>query len=65
MGKVSRKRADGARLIRRILRAKARRHLLLARLPIEEKINILVTMQQISNRVRISAGRRPYPEWRI
>ena len=52
-------------LLRRILEAKSRRRLRLARLPIEEKIIILVKLQRLGNEVRRASGRPTLPEWTI
>lgn len=48
-----------------ILRAKAQRRLALARLPIEEKVKIVVQLQKLLNDIRRNSGRSPLPEWRI
>jgi len=52
-------------LLRRILEAKSRRRLRLARLPSEEKIAILVRLQRLGNEIRRATGRPTLPEWTL
>ncbi|MBI4369388.1 MAG: hypothetical protein HY547_04085 [Elusimicrobia bacterium] len=47
-----------------LLKSKERARRRLARLPIEEKIKILISMQKISNQIRANCGRKPLPPWR-
>jgi hypothetical protein len=42
-----------------------RKHMALAKLPIEEKIRILVRMQIRANAIRRSKGRRERPIWKL
>ena len=46
-----------------LLDQKARRRLELAKLPIEEKVRLVVLMQRHENEVRRAAGRPEKPEW--
>lgn len=51
--------------LERVLRAKQRRRRALARLPIEEKVRIVVALQKTANDIRRMAGRPVLPEWRL
>jgi hypothetical protein len=53
------------RLAESLFRAKAARRRRLATLPIEDKIQILIDLQRLSNDVRRKTGRKPLPEWVI
>lgn len=56
----------GARgLLKRVLRDKERRRQALARLPIEEKIRVLVRMQRTANEIRLRTGRTPCRVWTL
>jgi len=46
-----------------LFRAKERRRKRLARLPIEEKIRIIVELQKIENEIRRATGRPTKREW--
>lgn len=46
-----------------LFRAKERRRKKLARLPIEEKVRIIVELQTIENEIRRATGRPTKPEW--
>jgi len=50
---------------RRIFASKRENRLWLSRLPIEEKIRMLVEMQERANRIREATGRPPLPVWEI
>lgn len=57
--------ADPDSLLRRVLEIKQRRRTRLARLPIEEKIAIVVRLQRLGNEIRRARGRPVLPEWTI
>ncbi len=52
-------------LARQLFAAKERRRLQLARLPIEQKIRMLVELQRLGNDIRRTTGRALRPEWII
>lgn len=56
---------EAAAALKRVLKAKRLRRRALARLPIEEKVRIVVALQKTTNDIRRRCGRRPLPEWRI
>jgi hypothetical protein len=51
--------------VQALFRAKQRRRRELARLPIEEKIRMLVEMQKVANDIRAATGRPNRRVWRI
>jgi len=52
-------------LLARIFEGKKRRRRARARLPIEEKISILVRLQRLGNDIRRARGRPALPEWTL
>ena len=52
-------------LMESLLRAKEERRKALARLPIEEKIAIVVQLQKIAYEIGTAVGRSPSPAWRV
>lgn len=56
---------EAAQTLERILREKKRRRRFLGRLPIEEKVKIVIQLQRMLNDIRLKCGRTPLPEWKI
>lgn len=57
--------AGQRKILRRIIAAKATRRQELADLPIEEKIRIIVRLQQLESSIRGATGRTSRAPWKI
>ena len=55
----------GEALFKEALALKAKRRRRLARLPMKEKLRILLHLQRMENAIRRAAGRKAKPEWTI
>ena len=51
--------------VERLFRAKEKRRAALAKLPIEEKIRIVVDLQKMANDIRAATGRRKRRVWEL
>ena len=52
-------------LAEELFRQKRERRRMVAALPVEEKFEILLKLQQLAFEVAVSAGRPPRPPWKI